>query len=160
MDVSQASCCLLRDTPAAVLCPTCGAGGRPLNQETVLALLHEQARRRFRPGSFRFCVDRACPAVYFDPASGVVFTTADVRAPVFEKEPAGARTVCYCFGENEADIDLEIRLTGSSLAVERVRALVAAGGCACSVQNPNGACCLRDLIGIVSQAENGSRAIK
>ena len=53
--------------------------------------------------------------------------------------------ICYCFGENEADISAEVEQTGRYNAVERVRVHIASGRCACDVRNPKGACCLGDV---------------
>jgi hypothetical protein len=82
--------------------------------------------------------------VYFDEA-GRTYAKADIRVPVWQKEPFGARMVCYCLGENEEDIRAEIETTGDSEAVERVRRHVDAGRCACEVRNPRGVCCLGDV---------------
>jgi len=73
----------------------------------------------------------------------------DVRVPIWQKQSPGDRMICYCFGENEADISAEIQRTGESHAVERVRAHISAGRCACEVRNPRGACCLGDVTNAV-----------
>ena len=49
--------------------------------------------------------------------------------PVFQKEPAANRTVCYCFGISESDLRREIDQVGSSTAAE-ITALVKADRCA------------------------------
>ena len=91
-----------------------------------------------------------CEIVYF--TSSDTFTVHDVRVPIWQKESVGARIVCYCFGENEADIRREIVEQGASLAVERVREHIAAGRCACELRNPRGVCCLGDLVAAVNRA--------
>lgn len=88
--------------------------------------------------------------MYFD-AEGRTFTTGDLRVPAWQKQTPGARTICYCFGENEADIRAKIELTGRSKAEARVRAHIQAGRCACQVRNPKGACCLGDITQIVER---------
>ena len=87
--------------------------------------------------------------MYFTAAD--TFTVGDLRVPVWQKEPFGARMVCYCFGENEADIAREIAEQGASRAVERVREHIAEGRCACELRNPCGVCCLRDVIAAVKR---------
>jgi hypothetical protein len=93
---------------------------------------------------YAFCSDPACAIVYFS-AGGDAYRETDVRVPVWQKQPAGARMVCYCFGENEADMRTEVERTGKSGAVARVRAHIEAGRCACEVRNPRGVCCLGDV---------------
>jgi hypothetical protein len=147
------SCCAASVEPAIAVCPSCLHRGRSVDLLTVKATLDEVALRRLQPGSYRFCAQPACQTVYFDPALGAVFTSADVRGPVWQKQPAGSRTICYCFGENEADIRSEIEHSGRSRAPQRVRAHIAAGRCACEVRNPRGLCCLGDLVEAVRRQE-------
>jgi hypothetical protein len=73
---------------------------------------------------------------------------------VWEKQPIGERTVCYCFGENAADMRREVERDGRTSAVERVRAHIAARRCACEVRNPRGVCCLGDVMAAVRRLGN------
>lgn len=127
--------------------------GRAVEELTVKALLTEVALRRFEPGAYRFCGEAECDVVYFDDA-GHVFRKDDLRVPVWQKEPAGARMVCYCFGETETDIRQEIALVGRSSAAHRVREHIAAGRCACEVRNPRGTCCLGDVTEAVKRMQD------
>lgn len=141
-------CCPEKDSSSTARCPGSGAVGSAVDSDTVKALLSETALARFESGEYRFCADATCAVVYFN-ATGTSFETSDLRVPVWQKLPFGARPVCYCFGESEASIRLEIETHGRSTAVERVRAHIAARRCACELRNPRGACCLGDLIGAV-----------
>lgn len=125
--------------------------------QTVKALLTETALRRVGSSPHRFCPDPSCEVVYFD-VEGACYRTSDIRVPVWQKEPFGHRTVCYCFGESEDSIRAEIAATGQSYAVERVRGHIAAGRCACEVRNPRGACCLGDLTAAAKRVETSVRS--
>ena len=129
---------------AALRCPQSRTRGSRVPLDTVKALLREPAMRGLTPSEHAFCPDPSCPVVYFT-ADGDVHRTTDVRVPVWQKEPFGARSVCYCFGENEADIRKEVERTGASEAVARIRAHIRAGRCACEMRNPRGVCCLGDV---------------
>lgn len=154
-EMSECCCGGPVDTASRFACSACQTKGAPVDELTVKAVLTEAALQRFEPGAHRFCPDAACQVVYFDTANRM-FTSSDCRVPVWQKEPPGRRLICYCFGENEADISAEIEQTGSSKAVERVRAHIAAGRCACEVRNPKGTCCLGDLALAVKRiAEHG-----
>lgn len=137
-------------TEVGTACPTCGHQTVAVELGTVKALLTEAAMRRVSATPHRFCGSATCPTVYFD-AAGHVFGTSDIRVPVWQKEPFGRRMICYCFGENEADIRAEIERTGHSEAAQRVRALIAAKRCACELRNPRGTCCLGDVMQAVAQ---------
>jgi len=148
----MAECCCPEPSTAgeAVVCRVCQTLSKPVDSLTVKALLTESALSVFDPGDYRFCPSAGCDVVYFA-EGGPTFSKRDVRAAVWQKEPVGRRTVCYCFGENEGDIAEEIERTGESLAVTRVRAHIAAGRCACEVRNPRGACCLADVTAAVER---------
>jgi hypothetical protein len=125
-------CCPGPDqTDQTVRCGICRTAGKPVDSLTVKALVTDAALGRYEHAAYRFCPDAACAVVYFA-ENGPVFTTDDVRERVWQKQPAGRRTLCYCFGENEADIAREIERTGQSAAVHRVRAHIGARRCACS----------------------------
>lgn len=131
-------------------CPVSGTAGKPVELQTVKALLTETALRRVTPSAHRFCPEASCAVVYFD-AEGVSYLNGDIRVPVWQKEPFGNRMVCYCFGESEATIRDEMSAKGGSDAVERIRAHIAAGRCACEVRNPRGTCCLGDVAAAIER---------
>src|SRR6266446_205488 len=150
----MSSCCCppKSDEASASRCPASGSQGAAVDVLTVKALLTESALRRFLPGEYRFCSDADCDVVYFS-ADGQRFTATDIRVPVWQKLPFGARPICYCFAESEASIRSEFESAGVSKAVERVREHIDAGRCACEVRNPRGACCLGDVIAAVKRVE-------
>src|SRR5687768_16713850 len=102
------------------LCPANGRKGSPVALQTVKALLTETALQRLNRAAHRFCSDPDCEVVYFSD-DGELYATRDIRVPVWQKEPAGARMLCYCFGENENDIRAEIRRLGYTGVAERIR---------------------------------------
>jgi hypothetical protein len=153
----MAECCCAGpadDTASVFACSACQTTGSPVDELTVKALLSDTALQRFEPRAYRFCADASCNVVYFE-ADGRTFTTADLRVPVWQKQRPGARTMCYCFGENETDIRAELEHTGRSNAEARVRAHIQAGRCACEVRNPKGACCLGDVAEAVKRIAHG-----
>jgi hypothetical protein len=117
---------------------------------TVKALLTMDALAHLRAESFRFCPGADCETVYFS-ADGQIYGVTDVRVPVWQKLPAGQRTICYCFGENEADMRLELDQTGRCGVIERVRRHIGDRRCACDLRNPRGTCCLGDLAATVKR---------
>ena len=145
------NCCAVPSaTSGAAFCPVSGTKGKAVELQTVKALLTEEALRGLTPSTHRFCSEPTCAVAYFD-EGGHTYSKADLRVPVWQKEPFGARMVCYCFGENERDICAEIGATGASRAVERVRGHIGAGRCACEVRNPRGICCLGDVAAAVKR---------
>lgn len=145
------SCCTAKPAAAAATaCPVCRRPGRTVERITLKALLRSEALVGLSDAPYRFCPTAACGVVYF--AAESVFRREDLSVPVFQKEPEGGRTVCYCFGIAEADLRREIAETGTSTAAERITALVKADRCACEVRNPQGTCCLGNVLAAVKGA--------
>ena len=89
----MSSCCGSPDPVLAAVaarCPQSGTKGRAVDLLTVKALLCESALMAIRDGLYRFCAAPTCAVVYFDD-EGHVFNTTDLRVPVWQKQPAGAR---------------------------------------------------------------------
>jgi hypothetical protein len=127
--------------------------------QTVKALLTEVALRRVQLTHYRFCANPDCETVYFGDA-GDRFTVDDLRLPVWQKQPSGARLLCYCFGESGADIRRELLEYGRTNVVERIREHIAAQRCACDIRNPRGVCCLGDVIAAVKRIEDATPSAK
>ena len=146
------SCCTVKPAAvaAAMACPACRCPGRTVERITPKALLRSEALMRLSDAPYRFCPTVACGVVYF--AAESVFRREDLAVSVFQKEPEGGRTVCYCFGIAEADLRREIAERGTSTAAERITALVKADRCACEVRNPQGTCCLGNVLAVVKAA--------
>ncbi|MCA1560753.1 MAG: hypothetical protein LC804_10965, partial [Acidobacteria bacterium] len=117
----MSSCCSAAPDGAAncTTCPASGTSGKRVELLTVKGLLRQSALARLSIADHHFCPEPTCDVVYFDHA-GATYLRRDLRVAVWEKEVAGTRMICYCFGENEADIRREFEEHGSSGAVARV----------------------------------------
>jgi hypothetical protein len=138
------SCCTVGSgAPTPTHCPQCGRPGRLVDRITVKAMLRPEALMRLSAPEHGFCATPECPVVYF--GIDEAFDREEIVVPVFQKEPAGERTVCYCFGIGEGDVRRELLETGRSTALDRITTLVKAERCACEVKNPQGTCCLGNV---------------
>ncbi len=145
----MSDCCQV-ETPRGAgpgRCADCGQPGRTVDPITLKALLRPEALARLSAPAHRFCPTASCPVVYF--GEGEAFDREEIAGPVFQKEPVGDRTVCYCFAISEADLRREIAETGRSTAAQRITAHVKAGRCACEIKNPQGNCCLGNVAAVV-----------
>ncbi len=145
----MSDCCQVETRPDAgpVRCTDCDQPGPKVDPISVKALLRPEALARLSAPAHRFCPTASCPVVYF--GEGEAFDREEVAVPVFQKEPAGDRTVCYCFAVTEGDLRREIAETGRSTAAQRITAHVKAGRCACEIKNPQGSCCLGNVAAVV-----------
>ena len=157
----MASCCSVDDgerTTATPTCARCGQPGRRIERITLKALLRPDALARLLPCPYCFCPTPTCEVVYF--ARDSVFIGEDVRVPVFQKERPGERTVCYCFEITEADVRRELVEGRRPTAAERITALVKADRCACEVRNPQGSCCLGNVMSVMQVLQGEVAAVR
>ena len=72
------------------------------------------------------------------------------------KETTEPMPLCYCFEYSREDIRRDIDVSGSTLILERIKAEVQEGFCACEVKNPSGACCLGDITRTIQELKKHS----
>jgi hypothetical protein len=142
------------------VCPVCGQRGKPVDGQTVKALL-AVSLVRVTHEPYLFCANPDCDGVYYSADGEQTFSTTEMRERVYQKEPgAGDVFVCYCFRHTPDQIRAEIAATGRSTVVDAINAGIRAGACACDLRNPQGSCCLgnaRALVGLLL-TEKGSTA--
>ncbi|MBX3053730.1 MAG: hypothetical protein KF753_19785 [Caldilineaceae bacterium] len=136
-------------------CPVCGAKGKNVDTQTVKAML-AVSLDSLTSRAYRFCPTQSCEVVYFG-ERGDVYTEDDLRERVHQKHPDAADVfVCYCFRHTPGSIQRELRLTGTSTVVEQINAGIRAGQCACEIRNPQGSCCLGNVIATVKRVQRGT----
>ncbi len=149
-DMNEPLCCS-EGSHASKICPRCGHPGKKIDSLTVKALL-AVSLENVRQSTYFFCAQRDCPVVYFSTDS--TFTTDQLRERVFQKEPdAGDVIVCYCFRHTVGSIRAELHETGHSGIVDQINTGIQAGACACDLRNPQGTCCLGNVLAVVKQAD-------
>lgn len=141
-----------RPRRAANPCPECGQTGKPVQGQTVKALL-AVSLREVHAQDYLFCRAQTCSTVYFTFDGTQTFTTAQVRERIYQKEPGVNDVfVCYCFrytvGQARA-MSAERRAT----IVDDIDAGIQSGQCACDLRNPQGSCCLGNMRGLIKRLE-------
>lgn len=125
-------------------CPVCAEPGQPVPGQTIKSLL-AVSLRQLRAEVYRFCATPACRVVYFSDDAHT-FTEAMVRERVFQKHPEAADTlVCYCFQYAVGDAAVAAE---HARIVTAIRAGIQAGQCACDLRNPQGTCCLGNVLAL------------
>lgn len=138
-------------------CPECGTTGKPIEGQTIKALL-SVSLRQVQNLKYLFCQTQTCPVVYFSANSEQTFTIAEVRERVYQKEPeADEVLICYCF-----DHTIGAVRTASSkdriTVVDDIKTGINAGQCACDLRNPQGSCCLGNVRGLIKHLETPTQA--
>ncbi len=141
-----------RPPRAVSACPECGQKGKPVQGQTVKAML-SVSLREVQDVEYMFCRTRNCPVVYFSPDDAQTFSTAQVRERVYQKEPdADDVFICYCF-RHTARAVRHATPEARAAIVDDIKAGINVGQCACDLRNPQGSCCLGNVQGVIRQYE-------
>ncbi len=114
---------------------------------TVQAML-ALSLRSLGAAEYLFCRTKTCPVVYFSKDGAETYGAAELRERVYQKEPEAEEVfVCYCFRHRVGEIQRVSREERQEL-VQDVRDGIQQDQCACDLRNPQGSCCLGNLIAL------------
>jgi Zinc binding domain len=138
-------------------CPECGKTGKPVQGQTLKALL-SVSLREIQDTAYLFCRTQTCPIVYFSSNSKKNFIVEQVRERVYQKEPeADDVFICYCFRYTVGD--LRAALSEKRLAIlDDINTGINARQCACDLRNPQGSCCLGNVRALSKRLETSAVA--
>jgi len=143
----------------AAACPACHQRGKPVQGQTVKALL-SVTLREVTNADYWFCRTPTCPVVYFSADGGQTFGTDQLRERVYQKEPQAADVfICYCF-RHMAGAVRHAPPERQLAILDDINAGIQADQCACDLRNPQGSCCLGNVRALMKQsaADNQSAA--
>jgi len=131
-------CCSTKPA-VAVRCPACREKGRAVKPVTIRAMAPDQ-----QPPSegWRFCRSATCDVAYYRRKGDTVPVSA-LPVRVGQKETAPDRPVCYCFRYSAQDIARDPEGTR-----EDIKGRCRRGEDRCATTNPQGSCCLGDVLAI------------
>lgn len=140
-------------------CPVCHEKGKPVQGQTVKALL-SVTLRQLRNTEYLFCKTQTCAVVYFSSDGEQAFTTEQVRERVYQKEPSADDVfVCYCFRHTVGNIRSALAETRFSI-LDDINTGIQANQCACDLRNPQGSCCLGNVRGLIKRVEQSTESAK
>ena len=138
-------------------CPECTKIGKPVQGQTVKAML-SVSLREVQDKQYLFCRTQTCPVVYFSADGEQTFTVEQVRERVYQKEPEAQDVpVCYCFHHTVGDLRAASPQKRTAI-IEDINIGINAGQCACDLRNPQGSCCLGNVRSLIKQFEKPSVA--
>lgn len=146
-----------RPARVATACPVCGETGKPVQGQTVKALL-SVSLRLVQNIEYLFCRTQTCPVVYFSPDGTQTFTVEQLRERVYQKEPDTDDVfVCYCFRHTIGEMRAASHETRIA-TLDDINAGIQADQCACDLRNPQGSCCLGNVRGLIKRLEQPTMA--
>lgn len=95
--------CGSEHSPSDKPCPECGTRGKRVAGITVASLLNTKGREKIFATRYNLCLSPSCQVVYYGD-DGSLFTKDQVRVPVWFKEQASPRIICYCKNVTDSDI--------------------------------------------------------
>jgi len=141
-----------RPSRATNACPVCGMRGKPVQGQTVKALL-SVSLREVQGVEYLFCKTRTCHVVYFSLDGEQTFTVEQVRERVYQKEPDSDDVfVCYCFRHTVGHVRAASSESRMDI-VDDINTGINAGQCACDLRNPQGSCCLGNVRGLIKRID-------
>jgi hypothetical protein len=133
-------------------CPICGGRGKPVQGQTVKALLLVSLRE-VQDVKYLFCKTQTCPVVYFSPDGEHTFTIDQVRERVYQKEPDSDDVfACYCFRHTVGEL-LAASSESRIAILDDINTGINAGQCAYDLRNPQGSCCLGNVHTLIKRVD-------
>lgn len=148
------SCCNSKSNITENLaCPVCNEEGVLLNVITLQSLLKAEFVKEIDDKKpYRYCRNKECLVCYF---SGLqTFNTASLKIKVTQKDPGLDVPVCYCFNYTREMIFRELESTKKSNILDEIKLKMKNPGCFCERSNPQGSCCLGNVMAWILEAKN------
>ncbi len=128
------------DEPDDLHCPRCGGLGAAVSNATIAAQVREGVASSLG-SSACFCVSPTCEVAYFDGFDQII-TTAQLRQPVYPKDPEAP--ICACFGLKAADVIADAKAgnpAGVRMLIERSQGRQPI----CETRAVSGRCCADEV---------------
>ncbi|MEK4485841.1 (2Fe-2S)-binding protein [Psychrobacillus sp. FSL H8-0484] len=128
------------------LCPSCNNKGKKLKIITLKSMLKPSVLDSSNPNlTHYFCSTKDCGVVYFD-TEEESYLTSDVKVSVHQKDDSSTVPICYCFGWTKEKIREYEEQEISPKPLEHIKENVKANRCGCEVNNPQGSCCMGNVL--------------
>ncbi len=147
-EIDEPACdCGTGQVRSDIACPVCRKHGMTVNHTTPENTLKRQVRDRLDPdGSYHFCENPDCDAVYYNEKDTRVFGKDDLIHRVTVKDNSPDTRLCYCFKVLKRQALEEIAETGSTNVAQIIQAKMKPGqSCFCEKANPRGDTCIKDI---------------
>lgn len=122
-------------------CPKCSERGLLVRNLTVHSLLKPKSKKRISDIAYYLCMSSDCEVSYYSKEPNEIFTTKDVKVPIWFKKDANPKYACYCNKITDEEAFNAVKETGLSEMSEVIEFLREKVKCACVAMNPSGQCC-------------------
>lgn len=131
------------------LCPFCNVKGKKVKIITLKSMLKPTSLDSINASlTHYFCSSEDCNVVYFD-TSKKIYLTTKIKVSVHQKDTSSIVPVCYCFGWTKDRLKENVEMGFASKPIEHIRHNIKENRCGCEVNNPQGSCCLGNVISFI-----------
>jgi len=122
-------------------CPQCSQQGQMVRKLTVRSLLNSELKNRVSDIAYYLCMSSDCEVSYYSNIPNEIFTTKDVKVPIWYKKDAQPKYACYCNKITDDEAFNAVKETGLSEQSKIIEFLREKVKCVCVAMNPSGQCC-------------------
>ncbi|GAA3650440.1 BFD-like [2Fe-2S] binding domain-containing protein [Asaccharospora irregularis DSM 2635] len=123
------------------LCPVCNQEGKLVKNITVNHMVFNEIKQKVGDTDYFLCINETCNIVYFNQEYDVKFNENEVKEPIWFKDDANPKYVCYCNKVAEEQVfDAVINKDAKNMK-DIIRLTGAMKNGKCEIYNPLGKCC-------------------
>ncbi|KAF0194360.1 MAG: hypothetical protein FD169_1829 [Bacillota bacterium] len=130
-----------------VRCPKCQSVGQSVSSVTVRHMVLE-GLRVVSDEEYSLCLNEGCDVVYYS-GLDTLYRKDQVRVPVWFKNDASPRYICYCNKVTVEQLEDAVRNKGARTLRDLVKVTAVMKNGDCERQNPTGKCCSTAIMKIV-----------
>ena len=132
-------------------CPICKGKALEVKAITVKHFVLDSLLDKIHIGKYFVCLNEDCDVVYFNQRN-VLFTTNDIKTPIWYKKHADPKYICYCNNVTEQQIIDAVLLDGAKNIKDIIKITGAMKDAKCSTNNPLSKCCSPVIQDIINKA--------
>lgn len=103
-----------------------------VKEKLINQIIHEK---------YYLCKNKKCKVGYFNKESNFLINKNELKVPLWFKEDADPKYICYCSRVTEKDIISAVKNKGAKNIKDVINITGAMENCNCEVNHPTGNCC-------------------
>lgn len=107
--------------------------------------------------TYFICINEKCNVVYFNSDLGISYSKQQIKVPIWFKEKADPKYICYCNQVTEQQIVNAVLNDGAKDMKDIIRLTGAMKNGKCEINNPLGKCCSPFIQDTIKKAMNVKR---
>lgn len=123
------------------LCPVCNEEGIQVRGITVKHMVIENLIPQVRDDNYYLCINEKCNIAYYSSNPDFHIKKEQIKVPIWFKEDANPKYICYCNKVTEEQIINAVRNEGAKSMKDIIKLTSAMKNGKCEINHPTGKCC-------------------